>query len=78
VSDEPLRPSDAFGSIHDTLGLGEPCEDSLLDVVDHLLDKGCVITGSAVFALAEVDLVYLELRVLACAAERMLGSERLR
>jgi hypothetical protein len=51
---------------------------ALLDVVDHLLDKGCVITGSAVFALAEVDLVYLELRVLACAAERMLGSERLR
>jgi len=45
---------------------------SLLDVVDHLLDKGCVITGNVVFALAEVDLVYLELHVLACAAERML------
>lgn len=45
---------------------------SLLDVVDQLLDKGCVITGSLVLGLARVDLVYLELSLLACAAERVL------
>lgn len=47
-------------------------DSSMLDVVDHLLDKGCVITGSLVLGLAEVDLVYVELSLLACAAERML------
>jgi len=50
-------------------------ESSLLDVVDHLLDKGCVITGSLVLGLAEIDLVYVELALLACAAERVLGPD---
>ncbi len=53
--------------------LAGEADASLLDVVDHLLDQGCVITGTAVLGLAGVDLVYLELSVLACAAERVLA-----
>ncbi|HWC03023.1 MAG TPA: gas vesicle protein [Methylomirabilota bacterium] len=44
---------------------------SLLDVVDHVLTKGVVVSGDVVLALADVDLVYLRLSVLLCAADRL-------
>jgi len=44
---------------------------SLLDIVDHVLTKGVVVTGDVVLALADVDLVYLRLSVLLCAADRL-------
>jgi hypothetical protein len=50
----------------------ETPEGSLLDLVDHLLDKGVVIKGEVVIGLAGIDLVYLELRALLCAADRVL------
>ena len=53
---------------------GEP-DASVLDMVDHLLDKGCVVTGSLVLGLAQVDLVYVELSLLLCSAERVLGPD---
>ena len=37
---------------------------SLLDVVDHVLTKGVVVSGDIVLALADVDLVYLRLSAL--------------
>lgn len=53
---------------------GEP-DASVLDTVDHLLDKGCVVTGSLVLGLAQVDLIYVELSLLLCSAERVLGTD---
>ena len=44
---------------------------SLLDVVDNLLTKGVVLSGDVVVGLAGVDLVYLRLSVLLCAADRV-------
>ena len=42
-----------------------PADDaSLLDVVDHVLTKGVVVSGDVMLALAEVDLVYLRLSAL--------------
>lgn len=55
--------------LHDLI---EPPEGSLLDLVDHLLDKGVVIKGEVVIGLAGIDLIYLELRALLCAADRVL------
>jgi gas vesicle structural protein len=50
----------------------EPDADaSLLDIVDHVLTKGVVVSGDVVLALADVDLVYLRLAVLLCAADRV-------
>jgi hypothetical protein len=49
-------------------------DTSLLDVVDNLLNKGVVLQGDVVLALADVDLVYLRLSVLLCAADRALGG----
>jgi hypothetical protein len=37
---------------------------SLLDLVDRLLDGGVVIHGEVTLAVADVDLVYVGLRVL--------------
>jgi len=45
---------------------------SLLDVVDHVLTKGVVVTGDVILALADVDLVYLRLSALLCAADRLM------
>ena len=49
-------------------------DGSLLDLVDHLLNQGVVITGEVVLGLADIDLVYLRLSVLLCAADRVLPS----
>jgi hypothetical protein len=56
-----------------------PADDaSLLDVVDHVLTKGVVVSGDVVLALADVDLVYLRLSALLCAADRLVSGRRRR
>jgi Gas vesicle protein len=54
------------------LELLERSDLSLLDTVDHLLNKGLVLTGEVVIGLAGVDLIYLRLSALLCAADRIL------
>jgi len=44
---------------------------SLLDLVDHVLNKGVVIEGEVLLGLANVDLVYLRLAAVLCAADRL-------
>ncbi len=56
----------------------EGIDASLLDIVDHVLTKGVVITGDLVLGVADVDLVYLRLSAVLCAADRVLGSQRSR
>ena len=36
---------------------------SLLETLDHLLDRGVVISGEATISIADVDLLYLGLNV---------------
>jgi hypothetical protein len=50
----------------------EEADASLLDLVDHVLNKGVVVTGDVMLGLAGVDLVYLRLSAVLCAADRML------
>lgn len=47
-------------------------DTSLLDVIDSLLNKGVVLNADIILALADVDLVYLRLSALLCAADRVL------
>jgi Gas vesicle protein len=51
---------------------------SLLDIVDHVLTKGVVVSGDVVLALADVDLIYLRLSALLCAADRLAPRKRRR
>jgi Gas vesicle protein len=55
-------------------GLLESPDQSLLDLVDSLLDKGVVLDGELVLGLADVDLVYVRLGVLLAAADRVWGK----
>lgn len=50
----------------------DAAESTLLDVLDNLLEKGVVLNAEVVLALANVDLVYLRLSAVLCAADRVL------
>jgi hypothetical protein len=52
----------------------DPDDSTLLDVIDNLLNHGVVVNADLVLALAEVDLVFVRLSALLCAADRMLDS----
>jgi hypothetical protein len=45
---------------------------SLVDVIDNLLNRGVVLNADLILALADVDLVYVRLSALLCAADRLL------
>jgi hypothetical protein len=47
-------------------------EASLVDVIDNLLNRGVVLNADLILALANVDLVYLRLSALLCAADRVI------
>ena len=49
----------------------EEADASLLDLVDNVLTKGVVISGEIILGLANVDLVYLRLSAVLCAADRI-------
>ena len=53
-------------------------DSSLLDVLDNLLNQGVVLNADVVLALAGVDLVYVRLSALLCAADRILPDARRR
>jgi hypothetical protein len=44
---------------------------TLLEVLDRVLDKGVIIAGDIVISVADVDLIYLGLRVLLSSVETM-------
>ena len=51
---------------------------TLLELLDRVLDKGVVLSGDITLSVADVDLVYVGLRVLLSsidAAERSRGGE---
>ena len=50
----------------------ESPDQSLVDLVDSLLDKGVVLDGELVLGLADVDLVYVRLGLVLAAADRIL------
>ena len=45
---------------------------SLLDLLDRVLNKGVVATGDVMLGVAGVDLIYLKLSAILCAADRVL------
>jgi hypothetical protein len=59
----------------DTLELFDSSETSLVDTLDNLLNKGVVLTGEVVIGLAGVDLIYLNLSAVLCAADRVLPKQ---
>ena len=56
----------------------EEADATLLELVDHVLNKGVVVTGDVMLAIADVDLVYVRLSALLCAADRLFPPSRTR
>ena len=59
------------------LARSEEEEVTLLDLLDRVLDKGVVLSGDVTLSVADVDLVYVGLRLLLSsvdAAERAKGA----
>jgi hypothetical protein len=59
----------------DSLDVLDTSDVSLLDTVDNLLNRGVVLTGEVVIGLAGIDLIYLQLSAVLCAADRILPKE---
>jgi hypothetical protein len=68
---EPYDRGERASELSDTELLAE-ADGALLDLIDHLLNKGVVLTGEVILGLADIDLVYLRLTALLCAADRVL------
>ena len=67
--------------LDEEFGLDEGAELSLLETLDHVLDRGLVIAGEVRIAVADVDLVFLGLNVLLGSVEtvdRVLGERERR
>lgn len=81
----PFNPLPLFHlpqSLMEELGiLDEDEELSLLETLDHVLDRGLVIAGEVTIAVADIDLVYLGLNLLLGSVEsvnRVLGTRERR
>jgi hypothetical protein len=61
---------------HEAAALVEEADASLLELIDNVLTKGVVIDGEVVLGLAGVDLIYLRLFALLCAADKVLDAGR--
>lgn len=47
----------------------EEADVSLLETLDHLLDRGLVIAGEITISVADIDLIFLGLNVLVSSVE---------
>jgi hypothetical protein len=46
-------------------------EVTLLDLLDRIIDQGVILAGDVTLSVADVDLIYLGLRVLVAPVERL-------
>lgn len=44
---------------------------TLLEVLDHVLDKGVVIKGEVIISVADVDLIYVGLQLLVASPDKV-------
>ena len=66
------RKSASSAELPSVLGLDQ-VDVSLLDVIDHVLNQGIVISGELTLGVADVDLIYVRLLALICSADRVAG-----
>src|SRR4051812_40602958 len=57
--------------------IGPDTSVSLLDAVDHLLNRGAVLVGETTLSLAGVDLVYVGLNLLVTSVQTLSESQAL-
>ena len=72
---KPTKPARPIGPV--AHGVLEPPEASILDLLDRLLEKGVMANGDVTLGVAGVDLIYVRLAALLCAADRVLPRDPL-
>lgn len=70
-----FRPSGPVSAQEDMTRRDPQAELTLLELLDRVLDKGVVLSGDIMLSVADVDLVYVGLRVLLSSVETV---ERMR
>lgn len=50
---------------------------TLLEVLDRALDKGVVVAGDVTISVADVDLIYLGLRLILCSVETLESRKKI-
>jgi hypothetical protein len=55
----------------------DPPDTTVLDLLDNLLNKGVMLNGDVTLGVAGIDLIYLRLSTLLCAADRIFGERYL-
>jgi hypothetical protein len=50
-------------------------DSTMLDLIDELLNKGVMATGDLTLGVAGIDLIYVRLSALLCAADRVLPRD---
>lgn len=59
--------------------LNQPDDElSLLETLDHLLDRGVVISGEAVISIGDVDLLYLGLNIVLANVDAVIRTSNKR
>jgi len=53
-------------------------DSTILDLLDHLLNKGVMMNADVTLGVAGIDLIYLRLSSILCAADRVLPTGALR
>ncbi|WP_332694805.1 gas vesicle protein [Halalkalibacter lacteus] len=61
----------------DELRLSQNKDVSLLDILDAVLDKGVTISGEILISVANIDLVYVDLRLLVTSVESLNNRKRI-
>lgn len=54
----------------------DPPDATLVDLLDRLLDKGVMANGDVTLGIAGVDLIYVRVSALLCAADRLMPAPR--
>jgi len=54
----------------------EEKEMTLLDLLDRLLDKGIVIHGDIMISIADIDLIYIGLRLVISSVDAINGERK--
>jgi hypothetical protein len=67
------RPARAQGSVANRVL--DANQTSVLDLLDHVLNKGIMATGDVTLGVAGVDLIYLRLSALLCAVDRVMPKD---
>ena len=54
----------------------EHADQSLLEIIDHVLNKGVMVHGELFLGVAGVDLIYLRVSAMLCAADKVLPASK--